>query len=161
MAFGIEARLPFLDVRLVEMAVRLPDRLRLNRGITKAILRRAMYDRLPTAILDRRDKRGFDAPQQAWLAGGRLQIRDLLEFGQVCARGWVERSEIERVLAGGFSGGRATEQLWRLFITEVWLRSMWPDATGSRGRASWEAALSMNLEEPTQASPAPLQAPSR
>ena len=42
MAFGIEARVPFLDVRLVELAVRLPDRLRIDQGVTKAILRRAI-----------------------------------------------------------------------------------------------------------------------
>jgi asparagine synthase (glutamine-hydrolysing) len=141
MAFGIEARLPFLDVRLIELAVRLPDRLRLNRGVTKVILRRAMKGRVPEAIIARRDKLGFAAPQEAWLRGARAEVAALLRGGQVIGRGWVERSEVERVISQGFGGRRGTEQLWRLFITEVWLRMMWPDAVGSMARAKWEAAL--------------------
>jgi asparagine synthase (glutamine-hydrolysing) len=151
MAFGIEARVPFLDVRLVEMAVRLPDRLRLNRGVTKVILRRAMKDRLPDAIISRRDKRGFDAPQQAWLVGARAQVAALLHGGQVIGRGWVERSEVERVISQGFLGGRGTEKLWRLFVTEVWLRMMWPDAVGTMASANWEAALVGDVARPTKA----------
>ena len=141
MAFGIEARVPFLDVRLVELAVRLPDRLRIDSGTTKVVLRRAMKGRLPAVVAGRRDKLGFAAPQQAWLADGRPQIVALLRGGQVVQRGWVAPREVERVLAQGLSGGRKTEQLWRLFITEAWLRMLWPDAGGAVGRAAWNAGL--------------------
>jgi asparagine synthase (glutamine-hydrolysing) len=141
MAFGIEARVPFLDVRLVELAVRLPDRLRIDRGTTKVALRRAMKDRLPQAVNTRRDKLGFVAPQQAWLADGAAQVAGLLRGGQVVQRGWVAPGEVERVLARGLSGGRRTEHLWRLFITEAWLRMLWPDAGGPAGRATWAAGL--------------------
>ena len=148
MAFGIEARVPFLDVRLVELAVRLPDRLRIDHGTTKAILRRAMADRLPRDVLARRDKLGFVAPQRAWLTAGRAEVGALLRQGQVVERGWVGSVEVDRVLTRGLSGGRATEQLWRLFITEAWLRLMWPDAGGARGRATWEAALASDGAAP-------------
>jgi len=63
MAFGIESRVPFLDVNLVELAVRLPDRLRVGGGLTKVALRRSMAHRLPRSILARRDKLGFAAPE--------------------------------------------------------------------------------------------------
>ena len=127
MAFGIEARVPFLDVRLIELAQRLPDRLRIDQGVTKVILRRAMAQKLPAAVATRRDKLGFEAPQRAWLAAAQPEVSELLRTGQVIGRGWVDTSEIERVLGLGFSGGRATDQLWRLFITEAWLRETWPD----------------------------------
>ena len=140
MAFGIEARVPFLDYRLVEFGLRLPDRLRINHGVTKYILRRAMRGRLPDAIVDRRDKLGFAAPQSAWLSEGRSDVADLLQDGQVVDRGWVEASEVDRILSASFSGRRGHEQLWRLFITEAWLRMTWPDAVTS-GRATWDAAL--------------------
>ncbi len=135
MAFGIEARVPFLDVRLVEMAVRLPDRLRIDRGVTKMVLRHAMMGRLPEAIAKRRDKLGFAAPQHAWLAGGLTELAALLRGGQIVARGWVNRTEIERILSTGLAGRRQTEQLWRLFITEAWLRTQWPDAGAAVGSA--------------------------
>ena len=141
MAFGIEARVPFLDVRLVELAVRLPDRLRIDQGVTKAILRRAMVGRLPRAVADRRDKLGFAAPQQAWLTAGRTEVADLLRGGQVSKRGWVTPAEVERVLAEGLTGGRGTDHLWRLFILEAWLRMHWPDVPGVGGSSTWEAGL--------------------
>ena len=141
MAFGIEARVPFLDVRLIELAVGLPDRLRVDRGVTKAVLRRAMRGRVPHAVLARRDKLGFAAPQQAWLSAGRAEVADLLRGGQIERRGWVRRDEIERHVVDGFSGGRATDHLWRLFTTEAWLRMLWPHETGQAGVATWEAGV--------------------
>jgi asparagine synthetase B (glutamine-hydrolysing) len=141
MAFGIEARVPFLDVRLIELAVRLPDRLRIDRGVTKAVLRRAIGERLPREVVDRRDKLGFAAPQRAWLTAGLDEVADLVRNGQIMQRGWVTPTEIERVLAEGSASGRKTEHLWRLFITEAWLRMLWPDAAGVGGRAGWDAAL--------------------
>ena len=140
MAFGIEARVPFLDVRLIELSVRLPDRLRVDRGVTKAILRHAIGGRLPQAVRDRRDRSGFEAPQREWLEAGRAQVVGLLRGGQLSQRGWVAPAEIERVIVDGLSGGRATEHLWRLFITEGWLRMLWPDAPGIAGHGIWEAA---------------------
>jgi len=141
MAFGIEARVPFLDVRLVELAVRLPDRLRIDQGVTKAILRRAMGGRLPQAVADRRDKLGFAAPQLAWLTAGRAEVADLVRNGQIAKRGWVTPAEVDRVLAEGLTGGRRTDHLWRLFILEAWLRMLWPDVPGVGGRSTWEAGL--------------------
>lgn len=135
MAFGIEARVPFLDVDLVEMAVRLPDRLRVEQGVTKVVLRRAMESRVPEPILTRRDKTGFVAPQAAWLRSAGAEVGGLLRGGQVMARGWVEPREVERILAGGLGPGRRPmEQLWRLFVTEAWLRLYWPDASPAAPR---------------------------
>ena len=141
MAFGIEARVPFLDVRLIELAVRLPDRLRINRGVTKAVLRRAIGSRLPREVVERTDKLGFAAPQRAWLTSGRHEVAEIVRNGQITQRGWVTPTEVERVLAEGSAGGRRTEHLWRLFITEAWLRMLWPDVPGVGGRAGWDATV--------------------
>ena len=141
MAFGIEARVPFLDVHLIELAVRLPDRLRIDAGVTKSVLRRAIGHRLPHEVVDRRDKLGFAAPQRAWLTTGHDEVADLVRDGQLARRGWVTPVEVERVLAEGSAGGRRTEHLWRLFITEAWLRMLWPDASSIGGRSTWEDAV--------------------
>src|SRR5689334_7876719 len=69
MAFSIETRLPFLDYRLVEFLFALPDTERLDGATSKAILRRAMADRVPRAVLERRDKMGFETPTDVWLRG--------------------------------------------------------------------------------------------
>jgi asparagine synthase (glutamine-hydrolysing) len=121
MAFGIEARVPFLDTRLVEFALLLPDRLKVGRGVTKAILRGAMAGRVPTEILTRRDKVGFATPQLFWMRQARSEIERRLVAGQIVKRGWVTRTEVMRLLEQLVPHGRTHEQLWRAVILEAWL----------------------------------------
>jgi asparagine synthase (glutamine-hydrolysing) len=68
MSFSIETRLPFLDYRLVEYAVRLPIQLKIRHGWTKWLLRQAMDDVLPHDIAWRRNKIGFAAPTGIWVS---------------------------------------------------------------------------------------------
>lgn len=67
MAHSIESRVPFLDYRLVEFVVGLPDEYKLANGITKLILRRSMSGILPDAIRDRMNKLGFVTPEEVWV----------------------------------------------------------------------------------------------
>lgn len=67
MAWSREVRTPFLDYRLVELAVFLPARLKLGDGWTKYALRQAMAPLLPAAIAWRKDKQNFVNPQSEWL----------------------------------------------------------------------------------------------
>lgn len=67
MAFGVEARLPFLDYRMVEFALALPWQMKIKHGFGKYILRKAMQEMLPHDISWRRRKIGFEAPESQWL----------------------------------------------------------------------------------------------
>lgn len=69
MAHGVEVRMPFLDWRLVTLVFSLPDTSLLGQGYTKLILRRALQDSLPPAVVTRRDKIGFALPFSRWLLG--------------------------------------------------------------------------------------------
>jgi asparagine synthase (glutamine-hydrolysing) len=66
MAFSREVRLPFLDHRLVELALSLPSSMLFRDGRSKRVLRDAMRGTVPTEILERRDKVGFMAPWAQW-----------------------------------------------------------------------------------------------
>jgi asparagine synthase (glutamine-hydrolysing) len=66
MSQGIETRLPFLDHAVVQLAISLPEELKINRGITKFSLRKAFEKRLPSTIVWRKDKIGFAAPNNLW-----------------------------------------------------------------------------------------------
>lgn len=68
MAFSLEARVPFLDRRIVELAGRLPLDWKVRAGEGKVVLRRAVADLVPPTVL-RRPKRGFDLPLAAWMRG--------------------------------------------------------------------------------------------
>lgn len=69
MAHSIESRVPFLDYRLVEFIVGLPDFFKIRNGKTKAILRSGLRQIVPDEILDRRDKLGFVTPEAEWAEG--------------------------------------------------------------------------------------------
>lgn len=68
MHFSIESRVPFLDTKLAELALGLPEEYLVSPGgETKRVLRHAMRGIVPDAILDRRDKIGFATPESSWL----------------------------------------------------------------------------------------------
>jgi asparagine synthase (glutamine-hydrolysing) len=67
MANSVEARVPFLDHRLVEFSYNLPDEFLEKDGINKRVLREAMTDLLPVQIKNRKDKMGFITPEELWV----------------------------------------------------------------------------------------------
>lgn len=80
MAFSVEARVPFLDYRVVEFVLALPDAEKLSGGVSKAVLRKAMRGTVPDLVLDRRDKMGFLTAEPAWVRSAHSQqFRDALE----------------------------------------------------------------------------------
>lgn len=73
MAHGREVRLPFLSHELAEFVFSLPAHFKIRNGWTKWILRETMKDILPTDITWRRDKVGFEPPQQQWMEQPAMQ----------------------------------------------------------------------------------------
>jgi len=67
MAHSVEVRLPFLSHKLVEFAFSLPEEFLIHNGWTKYVLRKSMSDILPSEIAWRKDKVGYEPPQQDWL----------------------------------------------------------------------------------------------
>jgi asparagine synthase (glutamine-hydrolysing) len=121
MRFGVEARVPYLDHRLVEAAVALPDRLRIARGETKVVLRRSMEGIVPDEVrLDRR-KIGFAVPQVEWLMASLPAIRDSLRESPAIALGLLDRSGIEHSLGRSQTADGGAE-LWRALSIDRWLR---------------------------------------
>jgi asparagine synthase (glutamine-hydrolysing) len=73
MAHGREVRLPFLSHELAEYVFSLPPTFKIRQGWTKWLLRNAMDNALPASIAWRKDKTGFEPPQQAWMAQAPVQ----------------------------------------------------------------------------------------
>ena len=67
MAHSIEARVPFLDHRLVEFSSNLPAEYLDSHGETKRVLRSALKNILPDKIRNRKDKKGFITPEERWV----------------------------------------------------------------------------------------------
>jgi asparagine synthase (glutamine-hydrolysing) len=66
MAFTLESRLPFMDYRLVEWAMSLPNEFKIDGISSKHILRETARPLIPAAVTGRRDKMGFVSPQEQW-----------------------------------------------------------------------------------------------
>jgi asparagine synthase (glutamine-hydrolysing) len=73
MAHGREVRLPFLSHELVEFIFSLPAHFKIRKGWTKWLLRKSMENNLPSDITWRKDKVGFEPPQEQWMQDKRLQ----------------------------------------------------------------------------------------
>ncbi|MFL6193316.1 MAG: asparagine synthase (glutamine-hydrolyzing) [Thermoanaerobaculia bacterium] len=125
MAHALEVRCPLLDHRVVELAARLPARLKLAGAETKVLLRRVARRRLPAEILER-PKRGFAPPVSRWLREGLRDFsRDLLLAPDAFGRGLFDPRAVERLLddhaARRLEAGWA---LWTLLMLEVWGREV-------------------------------------
>jgi asparagine synthase (glutamine-hydrolysing) len=123
MAHSVEVRLPFLDRRVAEFALSLPPRLLVRDGERKALLRDAFRDVVPAAILDRRDKVGYETPEARWFGepAARARFGELLLDRTSLSRGWYDRAALERDVREGW---RDVAGLWRAVNAELWLRSL-------------------------------------
>lgn len=123
MAHGIEARLPFLDYRLVECCLGLPEDFKLSDGWTKRVLREGLRGRLPERVRLRRDKLGFATAEEVWLRGPRRAEFLALFDDAVAAAGGIltpaARAKADRMLAGTEPFGFF---LWRCLSFGRWLR---------------------------------------
>ena len=101
MAHSIEARVPFLDHRLVEYALSLPTASKLRGAETKSVMRRALAGTLPEAVRSRRDKIGFRAePGVTWALGAR-QRDALLATRSSYEERWLDGAALGRLIDRG------------------------------------------------------------
>jgi len=132
MAVSLEARVPYLDHRLVELAATIPARMRMAGNQPKALLKKVAEKYIPTDCIYR-SKKGFGAPLEAWLRGPlRERIYDALSPRRVRERGLFQVDFIEWLKQGFYGRGRDFSiVLYQLFLLEVWLR-LFLDGEGRR-----------------------------
>jgi asparagine synthase (glutamine-hydrolysing) len=124
MAHSVEARLPFLDHRLVELCFSLPSEARIHDGRTKAILRAALGERLPNEVAQRRDKIGFGTPEGRWLRDELGELVDqVLSSQSFAGRGYVKPERFREMVRLNAEGDPAhASTLWRCVNLELWFR---------------------------------------
>ncbi|MBI4984780.1 MAG: N-acetylglutaminylglutamine amidotransferase [Rhodocyclales bacterium] len=123
MAWGLEARVPFLDHRLVELAAQMPPQLKLASG-GKHVLKRIARGLLPDAVIDR-PKGYFPMPALKYVRGEFLDfMRGILDARACRERGVYRRDYVERLLAEPDRHLTRIQgsKLWHLALFEYWMQ---------------------------------------
>jgi asparagine synthase (glutamine-hydrolysing) len=123
MAAGVEVRVPFLDLDLVEFAQEIPARLKQRGSVGKWVLKKAMEPYLPKDVIYR-PKSGFGAPLRRWM---RFELKellnDLLSESSLRNRGLFNPVAVHRLIAANDSGKLdASYTLFSLLCVELWCR---------------------------------------
>ncbi|WP_349368045.1 N-acetylglutaminylglutamine amidotransferase [Salinarimonas sp.] len=124
MAWGLEARVPFLDYELAELAARIPSRHKLAHG-GKGVLKEAARKVIPADVIDR-PKGYFPVPALKYIEGPTLDmVRDTLTSQKARERGLFSEAYLQRLFddpRSAITPLRGSE-LWQVALLETWLQS--------------------------------------
>lgn len=114
MGVSLEGRVPFLDHKLVELAMSLPEEMKTRQGVLKYILKKAVRGVIPDEIIDRK-KQGFGVPVYEWFFD-RLGNEIRKELDEFCSKtDYFDRDEVFRLIEEG-----KTAQVWYLLNFALW-----------------------------------------
>jgi asparagine synthase (glutamine-hydrolysing) len=121
MAYGLEARTPFLDYRVVEYARALPLALRTHGHGGKYLLRKLLARHLPPELFER-PKHGFTVPIRAWFrAELHAPLEACLRHGELVRSGFMRAAAVDRLVTEHTADRRNHENiLWAMFMFEKW-----------------------------------------
>ena len=133
MAWSVESRTPFMDYRLLEFNLGLPERFVYKNGIRKDILRKAMHNVIPEAIEHRKDKMGFVTPEELWLKGeGKDWFLSAIDYTCKTFPGIINEGALKNHVADIISGKEAFSFVpWRVASLGIWHRQITTAALSS------------------------------
>jgi asparagine synthase (glutamine-hydrolysing) len=131
MAHGLEARVPMLDHRVVELASTIPADKKFKDGGMKHMLKRVASRHVPDVVVERTDKMGFPVPLTDWMQDGPVRefVRDVLSSDAARDRALFDN---QRVLDRLSSEGRFGRKTWGLLSLELWQRTFHDRASDFR-----------------------------
>jgi asparagine synthase (glutamine-hydrolysing) len=124
MAYALESRAPFLDHRLAELALSMPDSFKVRGGVAKWIWKEIVKDKIPEAIIKRR-KAGFGIPIGSWM---RNELYEYVRSNLICSDSllyrYFNKACISKLLEDHRQGkADYSNHLWCLLLTDRWLKT--------------------------------------
>jgi asparagine synthase (glutamine-hydrolysing) len=122
MAHSLEVRVPFLDHALVEFVMRLPQQVKLAKGIPKALLVAALQDLLPSAVVYQK-KRGFTFPWAEWLRGPlKNKIEDGFSELSPALQEVLNSEKAQGIWKSYLDGKTSWSRPWSLYVLNEWTK---------------------------------------
>ena len=122
MQYSLEARVPLLDYRLVEFAYNLDDKLKINNGAMKYLLKEVLYDYVPKEIFNR-PKQGFSIPLNKWLKTDLKYLVDKYTTEEIILKyNVVNYTSVKKLKENFFNGmDYLYNRLWLIILLHWWL----------------------------------------
>jgi asparagine synthase (glutamine-hydrolysing) len=122
MQYSLETRVPLLDYRLVEFAFNLDDRLKINNGSMKYLLKEVLYDYVPKEFFDR-PKQGFSIPLNKWLRTDLKYLVDKYTSQEIIEKyDFVNYTAVKKLKAQYYSGMTYLyNRIWLIILLHWWL----------------------------------------
>lgn len=117
MAFSIESRVPFVDYQFIEKCLELPYDYKIRDGWSKIILRDALKDILPGKVRLRKDKLGFAAPQNRWLAELKGYILEIFSK-EIRCKNYIN----QQMVLNAVKENSSSSLVWKALCLELWMR---------------------------------------
>lgn len=125
MHFSIEARVPFLDHRLVEKTLASDADMIIHKGMTKDLLREALVGIIPEKIRVRKDKIGYVTPQHYWFKNENWQrrIKEIIESKSFRSRGIFKVDKVKKTFENQLINKKdISREIWKWICIELWYR---------------------------------------
>lgn len=124
MAYSLEARSPFLDHKMIELACKIPFNLKTKNGITKYILKKALEKLVPKENLYR-SKMGFTIPLDNWFEGSTFKkyVKVKLLGKNTVIRNYIKTENIREMLTRHSKENDYGQRIWSLLALELWFKS--------------------------------------
>lgn len=137
MAASLEARVPYLDHRIVEFAFRLPPHLKMRGFDTKVLLKKAFRSSLPPEV-QKRGKQGFSIPIKNWIRSElKPMMLDLLSESRLRRQGLFNAAFIQKIIGEHLSGSwDHSHKLWALMVFQQWMDSYGESGENGKGAGS-------------------------
>lgn len=148
--FGVASRTPLLDLDLVRFGFTLGPEAWVKGGVGQRVLREAMRDLLPAAVVERRATAQLSTPEAEWFVRLKNYIYAVFLSEPFANRPYVDQTEVLHAFEGWIkgTGGASTATIWRLLNLELWLEEFFdePDAAEPSGDAGAGERVKTDVE---------------